>query len=153
MLVTDRALSIVDQATRLRRAGPSDVWCGLSPEVQALSGVPPIGPNQQMISLAGYRQPPWNTSLVRWTPIPARVLPWRPLPLGFAINTLFYAAILWLFPGSFALRRFLRLRPGLCPKCAYPIGESAVCTECGRPLPSRVRVAYQADGPPTGRAV
>ncbi len=49
---------------------------------------------------------------------------------GFAINTLFYAAILWLLiPGPFALRRFLRLRRGLCPKCAYPMGESAVCTE------------------------
>ncbi len=68
--------------------------------------------------------------------------PWVPIPLGviwpgFALNTLFYAAILWaLIPGPFALRRYLRLRRGLCPKCAYPMGESAVCTECGRPLPS-----------------
>ncbi len=129
------------------------VWKGAFVIEDKLSGVPPIGPNQQMVPLAGYRQSPWNASLVRWTPIPARVLPWRPLPLGFAINTLFYAAILWLFPGSFALRRFLRLRRGLCPKCAYPIGESAVCTECGKPLPPRVPVVYQADGPLTGRAV
>ncbi len=56
---------------------------------------------------------------------------------GFALNTLFYAAILWLLliPGPFALRRFLRLRRGLCPKCAYPIGDSFVCTECGCELP------------------
>ena len=40
------------------------------------------------------------------------------------------------FPGSIALRRFLRLRRGLCPKCAYPIGESTVCTECGHRLSS-----------------
>ncbi len=51
---------------------------------------------------------------------------------GFAVNTLFYATILWLLiPGPFALQRFLRARRGLCPRCAYPMGESAVCTECG----------------------
>ncbi len=63
--------------------------------------------------------------------------PLRPLWPGFAIDTIFYAAILWLLiPGPFVLRRFLRVRRGLCPKCAYPMGESAVCTECGRSLPS-----------------
>ncbi len=56
---------------------------------------------------------------------------------GLAVNTIFYATLLWLLiPGPFALRQFLRVRRGLCPKCAYPMGESAVCTECGRPLPS-----------------
>ncbi len=60
-----------------------------------------------------------------------------PIWPGFALNTLLYAAILWLLiPGPFVLRRFLRLRRGLCPKCAYPMGESAVCTECGGALPS-----------------
>ena len=64
-------------------------------------------------------------------------LPARPLWPGFAINTLFYATILWLLMyGLSALRRFLRLRRGLCPKCAYPMGESSVCSECGKPLPS-----------------
>ena len=64
-------------------------------------------------------------------------IPLRPLWPGFAINTLFYATLLWLLiPGPFALRRFLRVRRGLCPKCAYPMGESGVCTECGKPLPS-----------------
>ncbi len=63
------------------------------------------------------------------------ILPWRPLWPGFAINTVFYATLLWLLiPGPFALRRFKRLRRGLCPKCAYPMGESAVCTECGGAL-------------------
>ena len=57
-----------------------------------------------------------------------RVLLWR----GFAINTVFYAAILWLlFAGPFALRRRRRIKRGLCPKCAYPVGTSDVCTECG----------------------
>ncbi len=44
-------------------------------------------------------------------------MPLGPIPLGFAVNTLFYAALLWLLiPGPFALRRFLRVRRGLCPR-------------------------------------
>ena len=59
-----------------------------------------------------------------------------PLWLGFAVNTLFYAAILWLLISvPFVLRRFIRVRRSLCPACAYPMGESAVCSECGRGLP------------------
>ncbi len=61
-------------------------------------------------------------------------IPFRPIWPGFAINTIFYAVFLWL---PFVLRRFIRVRRGLCPKCAYPMGESAVCSECGRALPSR----------------
>ncbi len=58
--------------------------------------------------------------------------PALPIWPAFIANTLFYATILWLLiPGPFALRRFLRVRRGVCPKCAYPMGESAVCTECG----------------------
>ena len=69
---------------------------------------------------------------------PLSFLPFHPAWPGFAINTIFYATILWLLLlGAIALRRFLRVRRGLCPKCAYPIGESAVCTECGIALPCR----------------
>ena len=69
-------------------------------------------------------------------------LPARPLWPGFAINTLFYATILWLLAwGASAFRRFLRVRRGLCPKCAYPMGESSVCTECGGALGKRARTA------------
>lgn len=55
---------------------------------------------------------------------------------GFAINTLFYAAVLWgLFAFPFAMRRRLvirgRIKRGKCPACAYPVGSSLVCTECG----------------------
>ncbi len=64
--------------------------------------------------------------------------PLRPLWPGFALNTLFYATVLGLLiPGPFALRRFIRRRRGLCTKCAYPMGESDVCTECGTALPGR----------------
>jgi hypothetical protein len=60
-------------------------------------------------------------------------VPICPIWPGFAINTLFYAAIVWLlFAAPFALRRRRRIKRGLCPACAYPVGESAVCTECGK---------------------
>jgi hypothetical protein len=60
------------------------------------------------------------------------LLPLRPIWPGFAINTVFYAGVLWLlFAAPFALRRRRRIKRGLCPKCAYPVGTSAVCTECG----------------------
>ena len=75
------------------------------------------------------------------------VLPLRPLWPGFAINTVFYALVLWLlFAAPFALRRRRRIKRGLCPKCAYdlrgsrrgphpnplPEGEGeTVCPECG----------------------
>ncbi len=69
-----------------------------------------------------------------------RALPYWPVWPGVITNTLFYATLLWLLiPGPFALRRFIRVRRGLCPKCAYPMGESAVCSECGWNLPKRVR--------------
>ncbi len=60
--------------------------------------------------------------------------PYRPVWPGFAINTLFYAAILWLLiPGPFALRRLIRRRRGLCPACGYDLrhGEHKACPECG----------------------
>jgi hypothetical protein len=65
-------------------------------------------------------------------------LPSRPRWPCFTINTLFYAAILWLlFAAPFTLRRHLRIKRGLCPACAYPIGASEVCTECGKPVKAR----------------
>ncbi len=67
------------------------------------------------------------------------VLPLLPMWPGFAVNTVFYATVLWLLiPGPLVLRRFIRVKRGLCPKCAYPMGESAVCSECGKALPRRV---------------
>ncbi len=85
----------------------------------------------------------WDAGqLPKWS---NRRIPLRPIWPGFAINTIFYATLLYLLIfGPFALRRFLRLRRGLCPKCAYPMGESAVCTECGGSLPKRARAT---DGP------
>ena len=72
---------------------------------------------------------------------PRRVFVVQHLWPGFAVNTLFYAAILWLLiPGPFVLRRIVRVKRGLCPACAYPAGEAAVCSECGKSLPGRAKV-------------
>ena len=66
-------------------------------------------------------------------------LPLRPIWPGFAINTIFYAAILWgvlwvllVIPGS--VKRLRRRRRGQCPACGYPVGSSPRCTECGGKL-------------------
>ena len=73
---------------------------------------------------------------------PGRVLPYRLIASGFAVNTIFYTALLCLLLfGPFALRRFIRVKRGLCPACAYPRGESDVCSECGKALPGRAKVA------------
>ena len=64
------------------------------------------------------------------------LLPLRPIWPGFAINTLFYAAILWLLTfGPFATRRFIRDKRGRCVKCGYDLrgssGGGGGCPECG----------------------
>jgi hypothetical protein len=76
-----------------------------------------------------------------------RTLPLWPTWPGFAINTIFYAAILWtLFAAPRRIRRRQRTKRGLCPACAYPISESATCTECGKPV--RIRSAAPAVAAP-----
>jgi hypothetical protein len=66
------------------------------------------------------------------------VFPLLPLWPGFAVNTIFYGAILWgvwmLFVVPGVVKRHRRRKRGLCPACAYPVGASQVCTECGKPL-------------------
>src|SRR5262245_59506918 len=65
----------------------------------------------------------------------SRLIPLHPVWPGFAFNTLFYAAFLWLlFAIPFAVRRRRQAKRGLCPDCGYPIGTSPMCTECGKQL-------------------
>ena len=74
------------------------------------------------------------TSLPWWGELTPRILPLRPIWPGFAINTIFYAAILWLpIRSPFALRRHLRRKRGLCVGCGYDLrGDLARgCPECG----------------------
>jgi hypothetical protein len=70
----------------------------------------------------------------------------QPHWIGFAVNTLFYAAVLWLLVAApFTLRRHLRIRRKLCPHCAYPVGTSDVCTECGYAMAARLQVPYKPE--------
>ena len=93
-------------------------------------------------SLYGWRldtsnMPPRVSFLARTEWWGTRDFPLHPLWPGFAINTMFYAAILWLpFAALGRIRRRRRIKRGLCPACAYPIrgGSSDVCTECGKPV-------------------
>ncbi len=69
-------------------------------------------------------------------PLP-QLLPYGVIWHGFAINTIFYAAILWLLTlGPFTARRIIRRKRGRCIKCGYDLrGTSGgeVCPECGLP--------------------
>ena len=78
----------------------------------------------------------------------ARSLPLRIITRGFLLDSSFYAAILWLlFAFPFTLRRRRRIKRGLCPACAYPVGDSAVCTECGKLVPAvAIRQAVRGKG-------
>jgi hypothetical protein len=62
------------------------------------------------------------------------VFPVRPRHPGFAINTIFYAAIVWmLFTVPGAVRRRVRRKRGQCAACGYSRRESVSekCPECG----------------------
>jgi hypothetical protein len=62
----------------------------------------------------------------------------------FLLNTIFYAAMLWLLFASFWLpgkiSRFIRIRGHRCPAGGYQIapgcGIGPLCSECGAALPA-----------------
>jgi hypothetical protein len=64
---------------------------------------------------------------------PIAALPFRPIPKGILLNTLAYAAPLWLlFLVSTTLRRFVRQRRGRCKRCGYDLRATpGQCPECG----------------------
>jgi hypothetical protein len=56
----------------------------------------------------------------------------RPLWPGLLLDALIFGAMLYgLWYGPGIGRRAIRRRRGLCPACAYPVGVSERCTECG----------------------
>jgi hypothetical protein len=67
--------------------------------------------------------------------VPPNLIPAQPIWPGFAINTIFYAAVLWLpFAELGTFRRRRRMKRGLCVRCGYSLrGNSGGCTcpECG----------------------
>jgi len=72
-----------------------------------------------------------------------RTLPYRPIWPGFAINTIFYAVILWLLTlAPFSARRIIRRKRGLCIKCGYDLRnvEHEKCPECGNELSARAKL-------------
>jgi hypothetical protein len=71
-----------------------------------------------------------------WVPREHRILPTGVIPIGFVINSVFYAALLLLLfaiPG--ALRRRFRIKRGQCAACGYDLRSNALqsekCPECG----------------------
>jgi hypothetical protein len=75
---------------------------------------------------------------MRFALVPSFHFPCLPIWPGFAINTILYAAILWLlFAAPGTIRRWRRIKRGLCPECAYPVGSSETCTECGAVIADR----------------
>lgn len=66
-----------------------------------------------------------------------RPLPLAPLPIGFLLNTVFYAALAWAAAWLVArIRRRARLDRNACPRCRYRqvppySNEPTPCTECG----------------------
>src|SRR6185436_16984229 len=57
---------------------------------------------------------------------------YRPIWPGFAINTIFYAAILWLpFAATKVVRRRMRAHRGRCTACGYDLrGRASVNKLC-----------------------
>jgi hypothetical protein len=65
-------------------------------------------------------------------------LPTQPIVLGTILNTLIYALVTaLLFQFLTSLRRLIRIKRGLCPACAYPVGTNEKCTECGNRVTPR----------------
>jgi hypothetical protein len=68
-----------------------------------------------------------GTSRVRW--------------LALAADSAIWGLALWLIWASFMFvrreMRKMRMSRALCPACAYPIGVSPVCTECGEPVQAK----------------
>ncbi len=66
--------------------------------------------------------------------LPYRDLAATPIWPAFAINMIFYAALLWLITlGPFTARRVIRRKRGRCIKCGYDLrhAEHEACPECG----------------------
>ena len=91
-----------------------------------------VNGNSAMSFVGPARTP--TDSPVRTVKIGDWLVPYRVMPPGLLVDTLFYAlpiALLWLTPGY--LRRWHRRRHHLCIHCSYPVGDPAKpCSECGK---------------------
>ncbi len=80
--------------------------------------------------------------------LPERVLPMRPIWFATAVNTAFYAALLYgLYMSSIYGRRTMRRRRGKCVQCGHiMLPEQIVCPECGRQRYMRIN-SRQSEAP------
>ena len=75
-------------------------------------------------------EPPWS-ALVEHR-YRGKNLPVRPMPVRLAINAVFWGGLAWASTlGAWYLRRWNRIRRGLCVRCAYELGSLETCPECG----------------------
>ncbi len=92
-----------------------------------------------------------------WPPTLPAIVPATPLPVGFLVDTIAYAAF-WLagFATVRSIRDKIRLSPGRCPRCGYDLlGQPAPgCPECGfgrkQPEPPNRTAGTIADRPTPG---
>ncbi len=86
--------------------------------------------NNSRMSRGGYIALPNST---RWPYL--WMVPIRPAWPGFALNTIFYAALAWgLWQVPLAIRRRRRGRAGKCVQCGYDLAgltSGSHCPECG----------------------
>jgi hypothetical protein len=107
--------------------------------MRSSSGPIALGDHKRMI--AGCAISPADPNVTWISPYHIRAIPTKPIWSGFAINTVFYAAALWLlFATPLTLRRRRRIRRGLCPSCEYDLrgrlptdsqANGGLCPECG----------------------
>jgi hypothetical protein len=121
------------------RTGDARGWPMLSlwhmPHHFTMAGVPGPSSEEHVRGGLALPLPPWRDPMpFSSRPDEPRVLPLWIIPHAFAINTAFYAAVLWgLFALPFVVRRRRRVRRGLCARCGYDLrgAEHEQCPECG----------------------
>lgn len=72
-------------------------------------------------------------------------IPLRPIPLGFAVNSLLFSLAFVPLAIFFEIRRRRRRRDGACTKCGYlleGLPPNAVCPECSTPIAPGVQPSF-----------
>ena len=142
-----------DSAVRLRTSGSIHMLCGPSQlMVDEAVGLPfrSMWCGWGLPQVFAYSATPLTsvTPIVRGVEFSApdtfgignKALPLGILWSGFISNTFFYAVLCFAVPRMIqGVRSRRRIKRGLCPACAYPVGSSDVCTECGGAIPSPLR--------------
>lgn len=105
------------------------------PTVQAVTGHTWTGTTPKIASVAGGWAIFGEPALIATSAQPA-ILPFQPLWREFILVSGVSSVAWGLFAtlGPFAVRRWLRVRRGLCAECGYPVSDNlpnVVCSECG----------------------